>query len=54
LTTSRYCGCTALEAITFERRVTRSAINTASASAVEPSYIDAFATSIPVNWQTSV
>jgi hypothetical protein len=41
-------------AITFDRFVTRSAINTASASAVEPSYIEAFATSIPVNWQTSV
>ena len=43
-----------IETITFDRLVTRSAINTASAMAVEPSYIDAFAMSIPVNWQTSV
>jgi hypothetical protein len=32
----------------------RSAISTASASAVEPSYIEAFATSMPVNWHTKV
>ena len=43
-----------LQARIFDRLVTRSAINTASARAVEPSYIDAFATSIPVSWQTSV
>ena len=39
---------------TFDLLVTRSAINTASASAVDPSYIEALATSIPVSWQTSV
>ena len=51
---SRYSGWIADDAITFERLVTRSAIKTASAIAVEPSYIDAFAMSMPVNWQTSV
>ena len=34
--------------------VTRTAIIAASGTAVEPSYIDAFATSMPVNWHTMV
>ena len=36
------------------RPVTRIAISAASGTDVEPSYIDAFATSIPVNWQIIV
>ncbi len=36
------------------RPVIRSAINTASVVAVEPSHIEAFATCCPVNWHISV
>ena len=45
--TCRYSGCTDRATSTRWRPVSRSAISTASVSAVEPSYIDAFATSWP-------
>ncbi len=38
----------------FFRRVTRCAISTASPVAVEPSYMEALATSIPVRFATCV
>ena len=46
------CGETVSRMATLSRRVTLVAIRTASASDVDPSYMPAFATSIPVNWQT--
>ena len=56
--------CTAMEALVAPgprltkaaetRPVMRAAIIAASGTAVEPSYIEALATSIPVSWQTSV
>jgi hypothetical protein len=39
---------------TRSRPVTRIAIMAASGTAVEPSYMDALATSMPVNWQIMV
>ena len=48
-----YCGWTASEHTTPVFSVTRNANNTASAKAVEASYIDALATSMPskrVTW----
>ena len=52
--TSRYSGCTVRATSTRCRPVTRTAIIAASGTAVDPSYIDAFATSMPVNWQIIV
>jgi hypothetical protein len=49
-----YCGCTPPERIAFFRRVTRLAIITASAVEVEPSYMEALATSMPVRFATWV
>jgi hypothetical protein len=42
------------ESTAFFRFVTRCAISTASAQAVEPSYMEAFATSMPVSSATCV
>ncbi len=53
-TTPRYCGCSPPESTAFRRLVTRCAISTASAAAVEPSYIEALATSIAVRLATCV
>ena len=52
--TSAYCGCNPPETTAFFRRVTRCAISTASPAAVEPSYIEALATSMPVSFTTCV
>ena len=46
--TARYIGCRLPDSTALLRRVTRFAITTASAAAVEPSYIEALATSMPV------
>ena len=45
-TVPRYCGCRPPDSTAFRRFVTRSAISTASAVAVEPSYMEALATSM--------
>ena len=50
--TLRRCGETVSSMATRSRRVTLVAMRTASASDVDPSYIPAFATSMPVSWQT--
>jgi hypothetical protein len=52
--TARYWGCSPPDTTALRRRVKRCAISTASAVAVEPSYIDALATSMPVNIATWV
>ncbi len=52
--TSAYCGCSPPEITDLLRRVRRWAINIASPHAVEPSYIEAFATSMPVSAATWV
>ena len=52
--TSAYCGCRPPESTAFLRRVSRCAISIASPQAVEPSYIEALATSMPVNAATWV
>ena len=51
MTLFRY-GETVSRMATRSRRVTLVAIRTASASEVDPSYMPAFATSMPVSWQT--
>ena len=52
---SMYDGSTAAaEAVLMAHRVTRCAISTASAAAVEPSYMEALATSMPVSIATWV
>jgi hypothetical protein len=53
-TTSAYCGCRPPESTALRRLVTRCAISTASAVPVEPSYMEAFATSMPVRFATWV
>jgi hypothetical protein len=53
-TTSAYCGWRAPESTALRRLVIRCAISTASAVPVEPSYIEAFATSMPVRFATWV
>ena len=52
--TSRYSGCTLRATTTPVRPVTRMAIITASGTAVEPSYMEALATSMPVSSQIMV
>ena len=52
--TARYCGCSPPDTTALRRRVSRCAISTASAVAVEPSYIEALATSMPVSSATCV
>ena len=54
VSTSRYSGCTLRAMITERRPVRRTAIITASAAAVEPSYMEALATSMPVSSQIMV
>ena len=48
------CGCTARATSTRVRPVWATAIATASAAAVGPSYIDAFATGSPVSSEIAV
>ncbi len=52
--TSRYSGCTERAISTRFLPVERTAIKTASGTAVEPSYMEALATSMPVSWQIMV
>ena len=52
--TSRYSGCTVRATSTRPLPVARTAIIAASGTAVDPSYIDALATSMPVSWQIMV
>ena len=52
--TSRYSGCTAAATRIVVPPGDAHAIMAASGTAVEPSYIEAFATSMPVNWQIIV
>ncbi len=52
--TSRYSGCTLRATSAARRPVRRMAIITASAEPVEPSYMEALATSIPVSSQIMV
>ena len=53
--TSRYSGCTVLrDQHAAARPVTRTAIITASAAPVEPSYMEALAISMPVSSQIMV
>ncbi len=47
--TSRYSGCTLLATTAFCRPVTRMAMRIASAAPVDPSYMLALATSMPVS-----
>jgi hypothetical protein len=49
--TSRYSGCTVEATADLWRPVMRAAIISASAAPVEPSYMEALATSMPVNSQ---
>ncbi len=50
----RYCGCSPPEISALWRRVMRLAISTASEAPVEPSYIEALATSMAVSRLTWV
>src|SRR5262249_8423485 len=52
--TSRYSGCTDRATSPRVRPVSRSGISPASVVAVAPSYMEALATSCPVNWHISV
>jgi len=52
--TSRYSGCTDRATSTRPLPVARAAIMAASGTAVEPSYMEALATSMPVSWQIMV
>lgn len=49
-----YSGCSASESTTLERLVTRRAMSTASAAALAPSYIEAFAVGSPKSSDTTV
>ena len=52
--TSRYSGCTLVATTDLCRPVMRAAIISASAAPVEPSYMEALATSMPVSSQIIV
>ena len=52
--TSRYSGCTVAATTDLWRPVMRAAIIRASAAPVEPSYMEALATSMPVSSQIMV